>query len=108
EVLCATVRWSPERCDVWGPTQVAEAALSAVADAAGLAPENCEIHTMRIGGSFGRRLQTDYMRMAVNIARQVPGTPVKMMWTREEDMAQGRFHPVTHCRLRAALDDDGN
>ncbi|MCD2182916.1 xanthine dehydrogenase family protein molybdopterin-binding subunit [Rhizobium sp. GN54] len=108
EVLCATVRWSPERCDVWGPTQVAEAALSAVADAAGLAPENCEIHTMRIGGSFGRRLQTDYIRMAVNIARQVPGTPVKMMWTREEDMAQGRFHPVTHCRLRAALDDDGN
>ncbi|MFG1402456.1 xanthine dehydrogenase family protein molybdopterin-binding subunit [Xanthobacter sediminis] len=108
EVLCATVRWTPERCDVWGPTQVAEAALSTVAATAGLPPEACEIHVMRIGGSFGRRLQTDYLRMATLIARQVPGTPVKMMWTREEDMAQGRFHPVTQCRLRGVLDAGGD
>ena len=108
EVLCATVRWTPERCDVWGPTQVAEAGLNTVASAAALPPEACEIHVMRIGGSFGRRLQTDYLRMATLIARQVPGTPVKMMWTREEDMAQGRFHPVTHCRLRGVLDARGN
>lgn len=108
EVLCATVRWTPERCDVWGPTQVAEAALNTVAEAAGLSPDACEIHVMRIGGSFGRRLQTDYLRMATLIARQVPGTPVKMMWTREEDMVQGRFHPVTQCRLRGSLDAQGN
>ncbi|WP_454915577.1 molybdopterin cofactor-binding domain-containing protein [Xanthobacter sediminis] len=108
EVLSATVRWTPERCDAWGPTQVADAALDAVAQAAGLPPEACEVHVMRIGGSFGRRLQTDYLRIATLIAKQVPGTPVKMMWTREEDMAQGRFHPVTQCRLRAALDDKGN
>jgi isoquinoline 1-oxidoreductase subunit beta len=108
EVLCATVRWTPERCDVWGPTQVAEAALNTVTSAAGLPAEACEVHTMRIGGSFGRRLATDYLRMAVLIARQVSGTPVKMMWTREEDMAQGRFHPVTQCRLRATLDAKGN
>ncbi|WP_431283058.1 molybdopterin cofactor-binding domain-containing protein [Humitalea sp. 24SJ18S-53] len=108
EVLAATVRWTPERCDVWGPTQVAEAALATVATAAGLPAEACEVHNMRIGGSFGRRLSTDYMRMGVLIARQVPGTPVKMMWTREEDMAQGRFHPVTQCRLRASLDAQGD
>ncbi|WP_372399916.1 molybdopterin cofactor-binding domain-containing protein [Azospirillum sp. HJ39] len=108
EVLSATVRWTPERCDAWAPTQVAEAALDAVAAAAGLPVEACEVHTMRIGGSFGRRLVTDYVRMAVLIAKQVPGTPVKMMWTREEDMAQGRFHPVTQCRLRASLDGSGN
>lgn len=108
EVLCATVRWTPDRCDVWGPTQVPEAALAAVATAAGLSPDACEIHVMRIGGSFGRRLQTDYLRVATLIARQVPGTPVKMMWTREEDMAQGRFHPVTQCRLRGTLDANGN
>lgn len=107
EVLSATVRWSAERCEVWGPTQVPEAALATVAEAAGLPASACEIHVMRIGGSFGRRLQTDYLRMATLIARQVPQTPVKMIWTREEDMAQGRFHPVTQCRLRAALDDKG-
>ncbi len=108
EVLSATARWTPERCDLWGPTQVAEAALETVAATAGLAVEACEVHTMRIGGSFGRRLATDYLRIAVLIAKQVPGTPVKMVWTREEDMAHGRFHPVTQCRLRATLDAQGN
>ncbi len=108
EPLSATVRWTAERCDVWAPTQVAEAALNTVAGAAGLPVTACEVHPMRIGGSFGRRLATDYLAIAVRIARQLPGTPVKMMWTREEDMAQGRFHPVTHCRMRATLDANGN
>ncbi|WP_127090540.1 xanthine dehydrogenase family protein molybdopterin-binding subunit [Aquabacter cavernae] len=107
EVLAATVRWTPERCEVWGPTQVPEAALAAVSAAAGLPASACDIQVMRIGGSFGRRLQTDYLTMATRIARQVPGTPVKMMWTREEDMLQGRFHPITQCRLRASLDAKG-
>lgn len=107
EVLAATARWTAERCDVWAPTQVAEAALEAVVAASGLPPAACEVNVMRIGGSFGRRLATDYVTMAVRIARQIPGVPVKMMWTREEDMAQGRFHPVTRCRLRASLGADG-
>jgi isoquinoline 1-oxidoreductase beta subunit len=107
EPLAATVRWTRERCDVWAPTQVAEQALDTVASAAGLPATACEVHPMRIGGSFGRRLATDYLAMAVRIARQVPDTPIKMMWTREEDMAQGRFHPVTQCRLRASLDGAG-
>jgi isoquinoline 1-oxidoreductase beta subunit len=108
EILCATVRWTPERCEMWGPTQVADAALDEMAKAAGVPAARCEIHTMRIGGSFGRRLYTDYVRIATLIAKQVPGTPVKMMWTREEDMAQGQYHPVTQCRLRASLDSKGN
>lgn len=108
EILCATVRWTPERCEMWGPTQVSDAALDVLATAAGLPATACEIHTMRIGGSFGRRLYTDYVRMATLIARQVPGTPVKMMWTREEDMAQGQYHPITQCRLRASIDAAGD
>lgn len=108
EPLAATVRWNQTSCEMWGPTQVPEAALAALAEAAELPQEACEVHTMRIGGSFGRRLATDYVRMATLIARQFPDTPVKMMWTREEDMAQGRFHPVTQCRLRASLDNEGN
>lgn len=108
EVLCATVRWTAERCEMWGPTQVPDLALETMATAAGLPVEACEVHVMRIGGSFGRRLFADYVRMATLIAKQVPGTPVKMMWTREEDMAQGRFHPVTQCRMRASLDAKGD
>lgn len=108
EVLSATVRWTPERCEMWGPTQVPELALETLATAAGLPREACEVHTMRIGGSFGRRLFADYVRMATLIAKQVPNTPVKMIWPREEDMTQGRYHPVTQCRLRAALDAQGN
>ncbi len=108
ETLSATVRWTPERCEMWGPTQVADAALDELAKAAGLSATACEIHTMRIGGSFGRRLYTDYVRIATLIAKQVPNVPVKMMWTREEDMAQGQYHPITQCRLRASLDEAGN
>ncbi|WP_036595283.1 xanthine dehydrogenase family protein molybdopterin-binding subunit [Ottowia thiooxydans] len=108
EILSATVRWTSSRCEMWGPTQVADAALDEMAKAAGLPATACEIHTMRIGGSFGRRLYTDYVRIATLIARQVPNTPVKMLWTREEDMAQGQYHPVTQCRLRASLDSSGN
>lgn len=107
EPLSATVQWTAQRCDVWAPTQVAESALATVAEAAELPIAACEVHPMRIGGSFGRRLATDYLAMAVRIARQRPGVPVKMMWTREEDMLQGRFHPVTQCRLRATLDGQG-
>lgn len=108
ETLCATVRWTPERCEMWGPTQVADAALDELAKAAGLPASACEVHNMRIGGSFGRRLYTDYVRIAALIAKQVPNTPVKTMWTREEDMTQGQYHPVTQCRLRASLDGAGN
>jgi isoquinoline 1-oxidoreductase beta subunit len=106
-MLCATVRWTPERCEMWGPTQVADAALDEMAKAASLPAGVCEVHNMRIGGSFGRRLYTDYVRIATLIAKQLPNTPVKMMWTREEDMAQGQYHPVTQCRLRATLDEAG-
>ena len=108
ETLAATVRWRKNGCEMWGPTQVPGTALEALAEAAELPQDVCEIHTMRIGGSFGRRAATDYIRQATLIAKQIPDTPIKLMWTREEDMRQGRFHPVTQCRLRASLDDEGN
>ena len=108
ETLAATVRWRKNGCEMWGPTQVPGTALEALAEAAELPQEVCEIHTMRIGGSFGRRAATDYIRQATLIAKQIPDTPIKLMWTREEDMLQGRFHPVTQCRLRASMDDEGN
>ena len=107
ETMNATVRWTPEKCEVWVPTQNGEAAHAAAAEAAGLPPAKCEVYKMHLGGGFGRRGATDYVRQAVSIAKQMPGTPIKMIWSREEDMAQGRFHPVTQCKLVAGLDDKG-
>lgn len=107
ETMNATVKWTPERCEVWLPTQNGEAALAATAEASGLPPAQCEVYKIHLGGGFGRRGATDYVRQAVGIAKQMPGTPIKMIWSREEDMAQGRFHPVTQCKLVAGLDDKG-
>ncbi|MCW8086594.1 xanthine dehydrogenase family protein molybdopterin-binding subunit [Sabulicella glaciei] len=104
ETMNATVVWTPSRCDVWCPTQNGEAALATAAQAAGLPQTACDIHRVDLGGGFGRRAVHDWLVDAVLIARQVPGIPIKTMWTREEDMVQGRYHPVTKCRLVAGLD----
>jgi len=107
EPMNATVLWTADRCDVWCPTQNGEAALAATAQAAGLPQTACDVHRMDLGGGFGRRTTHDWLIQAVRIARQVPGRPVKTMWTREEDMVQGRYHPVTMCKLTAGLTDKG-
>ena len=109
EVMNAAAVWTPERCEVWTPTQNGEAAHAAAAEAAGLPPARCEVHKIHLGGGFGRRGAVhDWVRQVVDIAKQMPGTPVKLIWSREEDMLQGRFHPVTMCRLVAGLDAQGN
>ena len=108
EPMNATARWTPERCEVWTPTQNGEAALAATAAAAGLPPAQCEVYKIHLGGGFGRRGAVhDWVRQAVLIARQMPGTPVKLLWSREEDMTQGLYHPITQCKLTAGLDDKG-
>jgi isoquinoline 1-oxidoreductase beta subunit len=108
EVMNATARWTPGRCEVWAPTQNGEAALAAASEAAELPLPKCDVHKMILGGGFGRRGATDYVRQAVLIARQMPGTPVKLLWSREEDMTHGRYHPVTQCKLTAGVDAQGN
>ncbi|TIL72662.1 MAG: xanthine dehydrogenase family protein molybdopterin-binding subunit [Mesorhizobium sp.] len=109
EPMNATALYTPERCEVWVPTQNGEASLAAAAEAAGLPVQQCEVHKIHLGGGFGRRGNfQDYVRQAVSIAKQVPGTPVKLMWSREEDMLHGAYHPTTRCRLTGALDADGN
>ncbi len=108
ETMNATAKWTPERCEVWTPTQNGEGALAATSEAAGLPLEKCELYKMHLGGGFGRRGGTDWIRQAVLIAKEMPGTPVKLIWSREEDMAQGRYHPITRCKLSAGLDAAGN
>ena len=108
EPMNATAKWTPTRCEVWTPTQNGEAALAACAEAAGLTPSQCDVYKVHLGGGFGRRGMTDYVRQAVAIAKEMPGTPVKLLWSREEDMLHGRYHPVTQCKMTAGLDAQGN
>ena len=108
EPMNATARWTPERCEVWTPTQNGEAALAAAAEAAGLAPAKCEVYKIHLGGGFGRRGAVhDWVRQAVAIAKELPGTPVKLLWSREEDMTHGLYHPITQCKMTAGLDAQG-
>ena len=109
EPMNATALYTAEKCEVWCPTQNGEAALAAVAEAAGLPVAKCDVYKTLLGGGFGRRgAGTDYVRQAVLIAKQMPGTPVKLIWTREEDMTHGFYHPITQCKLRGGLDAAGN
>lgn len=109
EPMNATALFTTERCEVWTPTQNGEAALAAVSEASGLPAARCEVYKLPLGGGFGRRGAVhDWVRQAVLIAKAMPGTPVKLLWSREEDMLHGRYHPVTQCKLTAGLDAQGN
>ena len=107
EPMNATALYTGERCDVWCGTQEPEAALTAASTAAGLPLAQCDIHRLHLGGGFGRRQYNEHVTQAVLIAKAMPGTPVKLLWSREEDMTQGHYHPVTKARLTAGLTSAG-
>jgi isoquinoline 1-oxidoreductase subunit beta len=105
----ATARYTADKCEVWCSTQNGEAALATASEAAGLPIPQCEVYKTFLGGGFGRRATSqDYIRQAVLVAKEMPGTPVKLLWTREEDMAHGWYHPITQCKLQAGFDKDNN
>jgi isoquinoline 1-oxidoreductase subunit beta len=109
EPLNATALYTADKCEVWCGTQNGEAAFAAVLAASGLPANKCDVHKQMLGGGFGRRgAFHDYVSQAVLIAKQMPGTPVKLLWSREEDMVHGRYHPVTQCKLVGAFDKDNN
>jgi len=109
EPMNATAKYTPDRCEVWVPTQNGEAAFAATLAASGLPADKCEVYKINLGGGFGRRgAFHDYVTQAVLIAKQMPGTPVKLLWTREEDMLHGRYHPVMQCKLVGAFDSNKN
>ncbi|MFL5003372.1 MAG: molybdopterin cofactor-binding domain-containing protein, partial [Xanthobacteraceae bacterium] len=110
EPMNITARYTPEKCEVWGPTQNGEAAFAAVLEASGLPADKVDVYKTMLGGGFGRRggYPNDYVTQAVLIAKQMPGTPIKLLWSREEDMLHGRYHPVMQCKLVGGLDASGN
>ncbi|MFZ0149042.1 MAG: molybdopterin cofactor-binding domain-containing protein [Xanthobacteraceae bacterium] len=104
EPMNATALYTSDRCEVWAPTQNAEDSLRAAAQAAALPLEKCDLHKTFVGGGFGRRgAPTDYVRQAVTVAKAMPGTPIKLLWSREEDTTHDSYHPISQCRMRAAL-----
>jgi isoquinoline 1-oxidoreductase subunit beta len=108
EPMNATALYTADRCEVWCGTQNGEAAFAATLEASGLPADKCDVHKLILGGGFGRRGQTDYVRQAVLIAKEMPGTPIKLLWTREEDMQHGYYHPVTRCKMTGAFDANNN
>jgi isoquinoline 1-oxidoreductase beta subunit len=108
EPMNTTVLYTANRCEAWVPTQVAEAALASLSESSGVPIGECDVHKMPLGGGFGRRTAHDYVQQATLIAKQMPGTPVKLIWSREEDMTHGRYHPVTQAKMVGAFDANNN
>jgi isoquinoline 1-oxidoreductase beta subunit len=106
EPLNATAHFDGDRLNVWLGTQIPMGALRLAAATSGLKPEQITLNNCFLGGGFGRRGNNDEMRQAILVAKQV-GKPVKLVWTREEDMMQDRYRPQAAVKLRAALGADG-
>jgi isoquinoline 1-oxidoreductase subunit beta len=108
EPMNCTVRLTADKAEVWMPSQNAEASMAALSTASGIPLAQCEAYNHGLGGGFGRRGGTqDYVRQAVAIARHYPGTPIKMVWSREEDQAHDFYRPISQCKMSAGLDQDG-
>ncbi len=109
EPMNATALVTADKCEVWVPSQNGEAAFAAAVAASGLPADKCEVYKQQVGGGFGRRgAFHDYVTQAVLIAKEMPGTPVKLLWSREEDMTHGRYHPVMQAKMVGAFDKDNN
>jgi isoquinoline 1-oxidoreductase subunit beta len=106
EPMNCTVRVQPDRCDVWVPTQSQTAAQQSAAKYSGLDPGKVHIHTTFLGGGFGRRAETDVVEEAVQISKAI-SRPVKVIWTREEDIQHDFFRPGNCCRIEGGLDGQG-
>jgi len=108
EPMNCTVKLSADRAECWVPTQNSEASLAALSEQSGIPLAKCEVYRHDLGGGFGRRGgNQDYVRQAVNIAKHFPDVPVKMVWSREEDMGHDFYRPISQCKLAAGLDDKG-
>jgi len=106
EPMNATARVTAEACVIWAPTQNPGGTQAMAAKLTGLPPEKVTVNTTLLGGGFGRRGELDFIVDAVETAKAV-GTPVKVMWTREDDITHGFYRPATHNLFRAALDANG-
>lgn len=106
EPMNATVLVTAEQCDIWTGTQVPARAQGKAAAITGLPLDKVIVHNQYLGGGFGRRLETDWVEQAVSFAKQV-SYPLKVVWTREEDIRQDHMRPMYHDVISAVVDADG-
>ena len=107
EPLNGTARVTENRVELWHPAAMAVQAITIATEETGVPPENVHLHLPLVGGSFGRRVGCDDVRMVVAVAKKFPGTPIHVIWSREETFRQGRYRDLQAARLRAALGSDG-
>lgn len=98
-----TAKLTPSGVDVWGSVQFPQGAQGTAAAVAGVPPEQVRVHPQFLGGGFGRRLENDFVAQAVAIAKAVPGSPVKLIWSRPEDMSHDFYRPPSIHYLRGAV-----
>ena len=106
EPLNCTAWVRADRADVWASTQMQSSARQIAAQKSGLPPESVEVHTEYMGGGFGRRGGVDYIGEAVEVAKTVD-VPVKLTWSREDDIQHDTYRPASYCRFAGGLDADG-
>jgi isoquinoline 1-oxidoreductase subunit beta len=106
EPMNCTADVRADSCEVWVGTQIQTAAMGTTAKITGLAPDKIQIHTMYLGGGFGRRGGDDFVGEAVEISKAI-GKPVKLTWSREDDMQHDLYRPASYAKFAAALDKDG-
>ncbi|MEO8097439.1 MAG: xanthine dehydrogenase family protein molybdopterin-binding subunit [Acidobacteriota bacterium] len=107
EPLNATVRVTDTKCDIWVGTQIQTVAMQAAAAATGLKDDQISIHTLYLGGGFGRRGGEDYIHEAVEVGKHMKGTPVKTVWSREDDLQHDTYRPMSYTKFTAGLDAEG-
>ena len=96
-----------DNCEIWAPTQMQAGGRSAAAQLTGLKPEQVKLNTLFLGGGFGRRSSVDYLSEAVEVAKTMPGTPVKLTWSREDDMQHDLYRPASYVKFSGAVDAEG-
>lgn len=109
EPMNATVKISGDRAEAWVPTQNGEGSHAALSEATGIPLANCEVYKLDSGCGLGRRGATqDFTTYAAKVAQKFPGVPVKVIWSREEDMTQDFYHPIAMAKMTAGIDATGN
>ncbi len=107
EPLNGTALVTANRVDLWHPAAMVVQALVIATEETGVPAENIHFHQTLVGGSFGRRVNCDDVRMVLAVARKFPGTPIQVIWSREETFRQGKYRDLHAVRMRAALGSDG-
>ena len=107
EPMVCTAWLQGDKLEVWSSTQNPEATLAVSAATAGVPPANVKVHPVQLGGGLGRKSPQDFTRQAVMIAKAMPGKPVKMLWSREEEIQHGLYRPASLMRFKAGLDANG-